>query len=233
MLTGTAQISRATIAFAAFVLIGTTVAAQESPSPTAASGAGDPRNGLALVQSNKCLDCHRIGEVGSRLGPDLTDIGSRRTVDRLRRALIAPDDEVLPENRFVRVVTPDGTTVTGKLLNQDAFSIQMMTAREELKTYLKGRVRESAIVQNGLMPSYGDVLKESDIADVVTYLRTLTGAKSAAGLSRAGDDTGAPSKASSAFDRILSAEKEPQNWLTYSGGYASQRYSLLHEITRD
>ena len=233
MLSGTAQVSRATIAFAAFVFIGTTVAAQDSPSPTAASGAGDPRNGLALVQSSKCLDCHRIGEAGSRLGPDLTDIGSRRTVDRLRRALIAPDDEVLPENRLVRVVTPDGTTVTGKLLNQDAFSIQMMTPREELKTYRKGRVRESAIVQNGLMPSYADVLKESDIADVVTYLRTLTGANSAADLSRAGDDTGAARKTTSAFDRILSAEKEPQNWLTYSGGYASQRYSLLHEITRD
>jgi alcohol dehydrogenase (cytochrome c) len=233
MLTGTAQFSRTTIALATFVLIATTIAAQDSRSPTAASGAGDPRNGLAMVQSSKCLDCHRIGEAGSRLGPDLTDIGSRRTVDRLRRALIAPDEEVLPENRFVRVVTPDGTTVTGKLLNQDAFSIQMMTPREELKTYLKARVRESAIVHNGLMPSYAEVLKESDIADVVSYLRTLTGAQSAVGVSRTGDDTGAAGKATGAFDRILSAEKEPQNWLTYSGGYASQRYSLLHEITRD
>ena len=233
MSSGTSQISRTAIALATFVLIAATIAAQDAASQTSTSVLGDSRSGLALVQSNKCLDCHRIGDVGSRLGPDLTDIGSRRTVDRLRRALVAPDDEVLPENRFVRVVTPDGTTVTGKLLNQDAFSIQMMTPREELKTYLKARVRESAIVQNGLMPSYADVLKESDIADVVTYLRTLTGAKSAAGLSRAGDDTGAPGKATSAFDRILSADKEPQNWLTYSGGYASQRYSLLHEITHD
>ena len=33
------------------------------------------------------------------------------------------------------------------------------------------------------------------------------------------------------FDRILRAEKEPQNWLTYSGSTQSQRYSLLTQIT--
>jgi alcohol dehydrogenase (cytochrome c) len=35
------------------------------------------------------------------------------------------------------------------------------------------------------------------------------------------------------FDRILAADKEPQNWLTYSGTVLGQRYSLLNEITPD
>src|SRR5580692_6773265 len=33
------------------------------------------------------------------------------------------------------------------------------------------------------------------------------------------------------FDRILNANKEPQNWLTYSGTTLSQRHSLLTRIT--
>ncbi len=33
------------------------------------------------------------------------------------------------------------------------------------------------------------------------------------------------------FDRILKADKEPQNWLTYSGSTMSQRYSGLNQIT--
>ena len=33
------------------------------------------------------------------------------------------------------------------------------------------------------------------------------------------------------FDRIVQAEKEPQNWLLYSGNYNSQRYSKLTQIT--
>jgi alcohol dehydrogenase (cytochrome c) len=32
-------------------------------------------------------------------------------------------------------------------------------------------------------------------------------------------------------DRLLRAEDEPQNWITYSGGYAGQRHSLLTQIT--
>ena len=33
------------------------------------------------------------------------------------------------------------------------------------------------------------------------------------------------------YERLLNAEKEPQNWLTYSGTYSSHRYSELSHIT--
>jgi alcohol dehydrogenase (cytochrome c) len=33
------------------------------------------------------------------------------------------------------------------------------------------------------------------------------------------------------YERILHSNQEPQNWLTYSGGYNSQRYSPLSQIT--
>src|SRR5712692_2980473 len=33
------------------------------------------------------------------------------------------------------------------------------------------------------------------------------------------------------FNRILNANKEPRNWLTYSGSVLSQRHSLLTQIT--
>src|SRR3954470_14272039 len=35
------------------------------------------------------------------------------------------------------------------------------------------------------------------------------------------------------FERILDANKEPQNWLTYGGTLFNQRYSLLDQITID
>ena len=35
------------------------------------------------------------------------------------------------------------------------------------------------------------------------------------------------------FDSILHSSREPQNWLTYSGNYLSQRYSLLDKIDRN
>src|SRR5882724_11076095 len=38
------------------------------------------------------------------------------------------------------------------------------------------------------------------------------------------------SRAQVSFERILDANKEPENWLTYSGTTFSQRYSLLSQI---
>jgi len=135
--------------------------------------AGDPERGRALVESGGCFDCHRIGDRGSRLGPNLSTLGNRRTPVRLRQALVAPDEEVAPENRFVRLVTAQGATVTGRLLNQDAFSVQLITPSEELKTYMRSALREFAIVDKGLMPSVEGKLTEAQIADMVAYLSSL------------------------------------------------------------
>jgi len=139
--------------------------------------AGDAIKGRSLVESNKCFDCHRIGDTGSRLGPDLSDVGKLRATELLRRALVAPDGEVLPEHRFVRVVTKDGATIVGKLLNQDAFSIQLMTRDEQLKSYVKSNLREHTILEKGLMPSYEGKLSAQQIADIVSYLESLRGEK--------------------------------------------------------
>jgi putative heme-binding domain-containing protein len=141
----------------------------------AALPAGDASRGKTLVESSGCFDCHRISDRGSRLGPDLSDIGGRRTPDRLQQALVAPDEEVLPENRSVRLVTREGTTITGRLLNQDALSVQLINPKEELKTYLRAGLREFTVVDKGLMPSVQDKLTDQQVADVVNYLSSLKG----------------------------------------------------------
>jgi len=143
-----------------------TTGAQDAP-------AGDAARGRALVESNGCFDCHRIDERGSRLGPNLSRIGSRRTATRLREALIDPDAEVIADNRYVRIVTKDGTSVTGKLLNQDAVSVQLMNPKEELKTYLRANLREFTILDKGLMPSVQGKLTDQQVADIVSFLSSL------------------------------------------------------------
>ena len=188
---------------------------QASPPP------GEPAAGQLLFQSSKCLDCHRVAEIGSRLGPDLSDVGNRRSTQSLQQAIVAPDAEVLPEHRFVQVITKDGATVVGRLLNQDAFSIQLMNQQEQLASYLKSNLREHTILQKGLMPSFEGTFTPQQLLDIVGYLASLKG-----GQSRAGAEAGSS-------ERILRADREPQNWLTYSGGYASQRFSLLGQITRE
>src|SRR4051812_19796980 len=140
-----------------------------------AQSSSDEARGRALVESNGCFDCHRIDRRGSRVGPDLSDIGTRRTTERLQQALLDPDDEVLFENRYIRFATKDGATVTGRLLNQDALSVQLITPKEELKTYMRATLRDYTVVDKGLMPSVRGKLTDQQVADVVGYLSSLKG----------------------------------------------------------
>ena len=88
---------------------------------------------------------------------------------------MTPDAEVLPENRYVRVTGKDGSTDRGRILNQDAFSIQMINTKDQLKTYMKSSLKDWEIQDKGLMPSFQGKLSDQDIADVVAYLSTLKG----------------------------------------------------------
>ena len=65
------------------------ITAARAVAPDARQAAiGDDVRGKALVESSGCFDCHRIDRRGSRVGPDLSDIGTRRTPERLQQALL-------------------------------------------------------------------------------------------------------------------------------------------------
>src|SRR3989442_11669105 len=68
------------------------------------SAPGDPVRGKAIFEGKgECLNCHRIKDKGSRLGPDLTEIGALRRMIELERSLIEPNAEILLQNRLVRL----------------------------------------------------------------------------------------------------------------------------------
>jgi hypothetical protein len=75
------------------------------------------------------------------------------------------------------VVTRDGRTITGRLLNQDIYSLQMLDSKEQLVAFQKTNLREFNFVQTPPMPSYRDKLSTEEQADLIAYLATLRGVK--------------------------------------------------------
>ena len=142
---------------------------------TSGAVAGDAARGKALFDGKGgCAGCHRVGLTGSRLGPDLSGIGRVRRADDLQRSLLDPGAEVLPTGRFYRVVGKDGVTTTGRLLNIDTFSVQLLDQKEQLRSFLKADLREHDWAPTP-MPSYQDRLSPQEVADVVSYLVSLKG----------------------------------------------------------
>jgi len=137
---------------------------------------GNEAAGAALVAGKgTCLTCHRVQGKGSRLGPDLSDIGTLRTAEQLLTSLLDPDTEILPENRFYRIVTRDGVTTSGRLLNLDTFQVLLLDEKEQLRSFQKSELREHGFIKGSKMPSYRERLSRQELADVIAYLSTLKG----------------------------------------------------------
>jgi putative heme-binding domain-containing protein len=137
---------------------------------------GDAARGRVLFETKgNCLSCHRLNDTGKFTGPDLTEIGRLRTPAALQRSLIDPTASMLPINRPVRAVTRDGTVITGRRLNEDTYTVQLMTAEGRLVSLVKGELKEWTVRTSSTMPAYKDTLSSSEIADLVSYLVSLKG----------------------------------------------------------
>jgi cytochrome c oxidase cbb3-type subunit III len=137
---------------------------------------GDPAKGKALFEDQGgCIQCHRVNGKGSRIALDLSDTGLANPPAYLQRALLDPNSISIemPENRFIRVVTKQGTTITGRRLNEDTFTIQIIDEHENLISLEKADLRSYTILKDSPMPSLKGKFSDAQISDLVAYLVTL------------------------------------------------------------
>lgn len=137
---------------------------------------GEIARGEAIfIGKGGCLQCHRVSDRGSYMGPDLSAAGNTHTPAELRRWIVSPGAEVSPQNRLYRVITDSGTVITGRLLNQNTSVVQMLTSEPRLVTFSKSSLRSFGFTETAPMPSYRDKLSAKEQDEVVAYLTSLQG----------------------------------------------------------
>ena len=145
-----------------------------SEAPQSVADFGDASRGQSLFEGKGgCRNCHQINGDGARSGPDLSYIGGQRSVPDLRASLLRPNERVLPKDYRVSAVTKSGEKITGRRLNEDSFSMQLIDTSENLVSLSKADVSDFSIDKTSSMPSLGGVFSEEEVADLLAYLVTL------------------------------------------------------------
>lgn len=145
---------------------------------TGAVALGDAGRGQKLFEGKGgCAKCHRVNGKGSRVGPDLSDIGAIRAPDSLEKSVVDANSAVLPINRSIRAVTRNGQVYRGRRLNEDTYTVQIIDEQERLISLDKTTLRQYTVVKTSSMPSYKDELTAEELSDIVAYLHSLRGVK--------------------------------------------------------
>jgi putative heme-binding domain-containing protein len=130
--------------------------------------------GQAIFEGKgRCLTCHMVGKAGAKPGPDLTGIGRLRQRDELAVSIVDPDAEVLFAYRTFRGTTRAGTTMTGRVLNEDTFTVQIVTEDGRPVSLTKSDLQRYEFLKKSPMPSYRTTLTSEELSDLVAYLVSL------------------------------------------------------------
>jgi len=139
-------------------------------------GTGDVSRGekLFFAKQSKCATCHRVGERGSRIGPDLTTIGANRTGQDLLESIVLPSSTIVRDFEPYNIVTNDGRILAGLIVAQTSDNVTIQQQTGNPITLLRKDIDEMVAGTISIMPNGLDkALTESELADVIAYLMSL------------------------------------------------------------
>ncbi len=136
----------------------------------ALESAADLEQGRAVYKKT-CANCHRLGQEGHAVGPDLVSVKNKSARDLLI-AILDPNRERQPNYASYSLVTADGRVVTGIISAETADSVTLRQAEGKESTILREDIE--VLRSNGvsLMPAGMEKdLTPEQIAGVIALIR--------------------------------------------------------------
>jgi putative heme-binding domain-containing protein len=130
----------------------------------------DARNGKVIFQKN-CATCHRIGDVGIEVGPNIADTLSKPP-DALLVDILIPNAAI--DNNYIAytVTTKSGKVLTGIIAQETASSLTLRRAENQTDVVLRQDIDEIQSTGVSLMP---DGLEKNitlqEMADLLAFLK--------------------------------------------------------------
>jgi putative heme-binding domain-containing protein len=118
-----------------------------------------------------CMQCHRIGNDGTRLGPELTGAG-KHGVRYFLENVIDPDAVIGTDFQATTIDTKDDETVTGLVASETASAVTLRTTTGD-SVIPKANIKERSLGQKSLMPEgLLDSLSEREQIELLKFLTT-------------------------------------------------------------
>ena len=135
---------------------------------------GVPERGRDLFTTATCAVCHRIGERGGMIGPDLTRIGAIRSGPDLLESILYPSSTFAQGYEPYVATRIDGEEISGSLAEQGAERIVLRDAAGGLIRLRADEIKSLVRQQLSAMPEgLEQLLSRDQFRDLLAYLKSL------------------------------------------------------------
>lgn len=137
---------------------------------------GDAERGKKVFEKT-CSVCHKVGDIGVQVAPDLASTQNKTPQDLLI-SILDPNREALPQYNTYSVQTTSGKTLSGIVAAESATSITLKRSEGKQDVVLRAEIEE--LISNGvsLMPEGLEKdIPHQAMADLLEFIRTIQPAK--------------------------------------------------------
>lgn len=130
---------------------------------------GDPVQGKVVFE-RVCAVCHKVGDLGTEVGPDLAAL-TDLSADALLSAILDPNEEI--DARYVNynAALKDGRILAGLISGETASAITLKRQEGVTDVILRDDLEELASSGRSLMPEgLENDMTPADVADVIAFL---------------------------------------------------------------
>lgn len=122
------------------------------------------------VFADKCASCHRLGDVGKEIGPNLLALTDKSPA-ALLSSMLDPNRAVEAKYLSYNVADNDGRTHSGLIKTETATSITLVTSEAKEVSILRSEIEDMTSSGMSLMPDgLEKELSVQDVADLLGYV---------------------------------------------------------------
>jgi putative heme-binding domain-containing protein len=137
---------------------------------------GKAANGEKHFKAGKgtCIACHKIGDTGRAIGPDLTKIGAIRTERDLLESILFPSNTLARDYEAHIIETSDGQQTLGVIKSHTAEGLLVLDIAGQEKNIAHQTITGDTTLTTSLMPMGLDqTMPEAELLDLVAWLKSL------------------------------------------------------------
>jgi putative heme-binding domain-containing protein len=140
-------------------------------------------SGKSAFNDAQCLTCHRFGNEGGSVGPELTAAASKYSRRDILEAILEPSKVVSEQYQNFVLIKKDGEDVSGRIVDENADKVVVQTNPLDPGSRVEVRTSDIAQRKPALLSPMPEALVNSftkdEVLDLLAYIESVGKAKAA------------------------------------------------------